>query len=316
MRLIVIDLKTRDSTQLLEMGSRVELNAPKTFWATLSLVVLKRELLDHSLPIHIAARHIFLLVHSTSQVQHLRIFAISVQELAGLWQHISSISLQDAIEVGDVPATVADELPFSDPLCLKWPSTNPHFHADGYKLTVHYVDLPALAVTLPAGSAKRYLRHSEGKVRTSAWELTSGVQGFRFRFATKYPMLEAGSESSDQFAITQLNTAFIFHPDSFMASPTVQPTASPSNFPSRTDNTITEILPNLFLGSQLGALNVDLLRSKNITHILSVMVDPQPEVVENGFRRMVIPVIDWPDQELLIHFKAANAFIDDGKDQR
>jgi hypothetical protein len=26
------------------------------------------------------------------------------------------------------------------------------------------------------------------------------------------------------------------------------------------------------------------------------MVDPQPEVVENGFRRMVIPVIDWPDQ--------------------
>ncbi|KAJ7267791.1 protein-tyrosine phosphatase-like protein [Mycena rebaudengoi] len=43
------------------------------------------------------------------------------------------------------------------------------------------------------------------------------------------------------------------------------------------------------------------------------MVDPQPEVVENGFRRMVIPVIDWPDQELLIHFKAANAFIDDAR---
>ncbi|KAJ7267792.1 hypothetical protein C8J57DRAFT_1717344 [Mycena rebaudengoi] len=176
MRLIVIDLKTRDSTQLLEMGLPVAFGVfdPRQ----LTVVVLKRELLDHSLPIHIAARHIFLLVHSTSQVQHLRIFAISVQELAGLWQHISSISLQDAIEVGDVPATVADELPFSDPLCLKMAVYKSPLHADGYKLTVHYVDLPALAVTLPAGSAKRYLRHSEGKVRTSAWELTSGVQGF------------------------------------------------------------------------------------------------------------------------------------------
>ncbi|KAJ6518587.1 protein-tyrosine phosphatase-like protein [Mycena vulgaris] len=34
---------------------------------------------------------------------------------------------------------------------------------------------------------------------------------------------------------------------------------------------------------------------------------------EDGFKRMRIPVIDWPDQELLTHFKAANAFIDDAR---
>ncbi|KAJ7884231.1 protein-tyrosine phosphatase-like protein [Mycena leptocephala] len=30
----------------------------------------------------------------------------------------------------------------------------------------------------------------------------------------------------------------------------------------------------------------------------------------DGFRRMIIPVQDWPDEELLTHFKSANSFID------
>ncbi|KAJ7432382.1 protein-tyrosine phosphatase-like protein [Mycena galericulata] len=79
---------------------------------------------------------------------------------------------------------------------------------------------------------------------------------------------------------------------------------------------ITEILPNLFLGSQAGALNHQLLRRHGITHILSVM-NPNPahslQQNDDGFRRMIVPVQDWPDEELLTHFKRANSFIDDAR---
>ncbi|KAJ7779327.1 protein-tyrosine phosphatase-like protein [Mycena maculata] len=84
--------------------------------------------------------------------------------------------------------------------------------------------------------------------------------------------------------------------------------------PDRED--ITEILPNLFLGSQAGALNLDLLRRNGITHILSVMVlDPTQTAQQKGnsFQRMNIPVQDWPDEELVTHFKSANSFIDDAR---
>ncbi|KAF7366183.1 Dual specificity protein phosphatase 12-like isoform X1 [Mycena venus] len=76
---------------------------------------------------------------------------------------------------------------------------------------------------------------------------------------------------------------------------------------------VTEILPNLFLGSEAGARNLEMLRKRGITHILTVMVDPVPRgatAAEDGFRRMQIPVQDWPDQELMTYFKDANNFID------
>ncbi|KAF7363014.1 Dual specificity protein phosphatase 12-like isoform X1 [Mycena venus] len=75
---------------------------------------------------------------------------------------------------------------------------------------------------------------------------------------------------------------------------------------------ITEILPNLFLGSEAGARNLELLRRRGITHILTVMADPVPQSdqTSDNFRRMQISVQDWPDQDLMSHFKDSNAFID------
>ncbi|KAF8201954.1 protein-tyrosine phosphatase-like protein [Mycena galopus ATCC 62051] len=81
---------------------------------------------------------------------------------------------------------------------------------------------------------------------------------------------------------------------------------------SPTNEDVTEILPNLFLGSHVGAQNLTLLRQRGITHILSVMVDPtlrESEEATDDFRRMRIPVQDWPDTELLTYFHAANSFI-------
>ncbi|KAJ6458322.1 protein-tyrosine phosphatase-like protein [Mycena vitilis] len=84
---------------------------------------------------------------------------------------------------------------------------------------------------------------------------------------------------------------------------------------------ITEILPNLYLGSEFGARNLEMLRRLGITHILTVMLDPavsavprreesKAQVNDDGFRRMRIPVMDWPDEEIMSYFQAANEFID------
>ncbi|KAJ7176178.1 protein-tyrosine phosphatase-like protein [Mycena crocata] len=97
-----------------------------------------------------------------------------------------------------------------------------------------------------------------------------------------------------------------------MSSPTR--TSLSANAPSSREE-ITEILPNLFLGSQAGALDVELLRRKGITHILSVIQEDDGDKSKegDGLRRMTISVQDWPDQELLIYFREANAFLDDAR---
>lgn len=63
------------------------------------------------------------------------------------------------------------------------------------------------------------------------------------------------------------------------------------------DTTTTSAHPEAF--SEAGALNLEMLRTRGITHILSVMV-PDPARSErqkgDGFRRMNIPVQDWPDE--------------------
>ncbi|KAJ7843737.1 protein-tyrosine phosphatase-like protein [Mycena olivaceomarginata] len=83
--------------------------------------------------------------------------------------------------------------------------------------------------------------------------------------------------------------------------------------PTRED--VTEILPNLFLGSEAGAQNLRMLRSRGITHILSVMAVPcESDGTEGDFHRMQIAVQDWPDQDLFTHLKAANAFINGARE--
>ncbi|KAJ7113823.1 protein-tyrosine phosphatase-like protein [Mycena epipterygia] len=102
-----------------------------------------------------------------------------------------------------------------------------------------------------------------------------------------------------------------------MSSPSPAPGSARTNYSPPHPEDITEILPNLFLGSLPGARNLELLRRKGITHIISVMI-PGPAVAhrephteeDDGFHRMIIPVQDWPDEELLTQFKVTNAFID------
>jgi hypothetical protein len=90
------------------------------------------------------------------------------------------------------------------------------------------------------------------------------------------------------------------------------------------DGDISEILPNLFLGrcsnlclslffgragtkligcpSEAGARNLALLRSREITQILSMIPDPilpESDEDEDGIQRMQISVQDWPDQARL-----------------
>ncbi|KAJ7193732.1 protein-tyrosine phosphatase-like protein [Mycena pura] len=75
---------------------------------------------------------------------------------------------------------------------------------------------------------------------------------------------------------------------------------------------MTEILPRLFLGSEHAVQKRDQLRRHGITHILSVMPDP-PAMTDSeadDFRCMNIRALDLPDEELLTHFRDANAFID------
>ncbi|KAJ7629293.1 protein-tyrosine phosphatase-like protein [Mycena rosella] len=81
--------------------------------------------------------------------------------------------------------------------------------------------------------------------------------------------------------------------------------------PNRED--ITEVLPNLFLGSEAGASNLAMLRRNGITHVLSVLVPEASDAPDSAFTRMCIPVQDWPDEELMTHFRAANAFIDEAR---
>ncbi|XP_015930330.2 uncharacterized protein [Parasteatoda tepidariorum] len=72
----------------------------------------------------------------------------------------------------------------------------------------------------------------------------------------------------------------------------------------------TRILPFLYLGSQLDALNRDLLRDHNITYELNVSTScPRPEFLPEG-HFMRIPVNDTYNEKLLPFFPQAFHFLD------
>ncbi len=56
------------------------------------------------------------------------------------------------------------------------------------------------------------------------------------------------------------------------------------------------------------------LKEANITHVLSVLRLPLDEALFALYRHLVIEVDDVDDENLLEHFAAANAFIQDGLD--
>eukprot|EP01010_Urceolus_cornutus_P000715 NODE_1228_length_1019_cov_350.536082_g942_i0.p1 GENE.NODE_1228_length_1019_cov_350.536082_g942_i0~~NODE_1228_length_1019_cov_350.536082_g942_i0.p1 ORF type:complete len:266 (+),score=64.39 NODE_1228_length_1019_cov_350.536082_g942_i0:121-918(+) len=73
---------------------------------------------------------------------------------------------------------------------------------------------------------------------------------------------------------------------------------------------MSQILPNLFLGTRQGACHLQTLVEQGITHILNVTIDA-PNAFETIMEYKQIPMMDDNKQSLLEFFPAAHAFIDD-----
>ncbi|XP_010464177.1 PREDICTED: dual specificity protein phosphatase 1B [Camelina sativa] len=74
-------------------------------------------------------------------------------------------------------------------------------------------------------------------------------------------------------------------------------------------NDLSEIQQGLFIGSVAEATNSDLLKSSNITHVLTVavaLVPPYP----NDFVYKVIEVVDREETDLTVYFDECFTFID------
>ncbi|KAH3759675.1 Dual specificity phosphatase [Pelomyxa schiedti] len=76
-----------------------------------------------------------------------------------------------------------------------------------------------------------------------------------------------------------------------------------------------EVVRGLFLGGYSAASDWDLLRSKGVTHVLSVMegaqmlIDPMRE---RGIVHKIVAVLDWDTEDLKKHFHECIKFIDNG----
>ncbi|XP_010486100.1 PREDICTED: dual specificity protein phosphatase 1B isoform X2 [Camelina sativa] len=74
-------------------------------------------------------------------------------------------------------------------------------------------------------------------------------------------------------------------------------------------NDLSEIQQGLFIGSVAEATNSDLLKSSNVTHVLTVavaLVPPYP----NDFVYKVIEVVDREETDLTVYFDECFSFID------
>lgn len=56
------------------------------------------------------------------------------------------------------------------------------------------------------------------------------------------------------------------------------------------------------------------LKSANITHVLSVLTLPLDEALFDGYKRLVIDIDDDEGADIIQHFPASNAFIQEGLD--
>jgi len=77
------------------------------------------------------------------------------------------------------------------------------------------------------------------------------------------------------------------------------------------DVSIDQILDNLYLGNEDASMDLETLKSKNITHILAAgnylkMYHP------DQFEYLHIPIHDYPSVDLFPHFKAALSFMKKG----
>ena len=78
-----------------------------------------------------------------------------------------------------------------------------------------------------------------------------------------------------------------------------------------TQFTASEIVPGLFLGAHENALNLDLLKKHNITHILNVAKECEPsESMKNTLKTLSFPITDHSDEPIQDIFTPCFDFID------
>ncbi|XP_078572456.1 dual specificity protein phosphatase 19-like [Branchiostoma floridae x Branchiostoma japonicum] len=75
------------------------------------------------------------------------------------------------------------------------------------------------------------------------------------------------------------------------------------------DLQVAKIRPGLFLGSQDVTVRPELLRSKNVTHVLNVAAGVETETFPDAFAYKHVPILDLPDTNITEFFPECFAFI-------
>ncbi|KAL8718718.1 MAG: hypothetical protein Q9225_004182 [Loekoesia sp. 1 TL-2023] len=71
---------------------------------------------------------------------------------------------------------------------------------------------------------------------------------------------------------------------------------------------------NLYIGGLFTLKRHEALKSANITHVLSVLTLPLDGALFEGYKHFVIDVDDDEHADIIQHFPASNAFIQEGLD--
>ena len=79
-----------------------------------------------------------------------------------------------------------------------------------------------------------------------------------------------------------------------------------------TDPVLTEIEPGVFIGDMTSSCNINKLKEKNITHIISVLAGYKPQY-PNHFKYLVIDALDTTNTNLEETFIRTNEFINNSK---
>ena len=72
-----------------------------------------------------------------------------------------------------------------------------------------------------------------------------------------------------------------------------------------------QVIPGLYISSWYAIIAPDALQNEGITHVLTVMRDFHESETLQPFKRMIIEVLDDPDEHLIDYFEAAIQWIDD-----
>jgi protein-tyrosine phosphatase len=73
----------------------------------------------------------------------------------------------------------------------------------------------------------------------------------------------------------------------------------------------SEVIPKLYLGNYSASRNRDFLASHNVTHILTVAGEIEPEYPAE-FVYKIVDIDDWHEEDIAKHFKNCFDFIDQG----